>query len=57
MATTQAVAPISRADSATSVVAIVEFFVVPTSVQAMRSTESATFPGPAKYLLFQVFRI
>jgi hypothetical protein len=62
MATVQVVAqastaPKSKAGSIASFAAIREVYDVPASVQAMRSARIAPAPGPARYLLFQVFRI
>jgi len=62
MATAQAVAqavtaPKSRAGRAASFAAIAQLPVIRTSVHPTRFFESAPAPGPARYLLFQVFRI
>jgi len=54
----QAITPTkSRADKATGLVVISQLPVTPASNLITRPVESAPSPGPAKYLLFQVFRI
>jgi hypothetical protein len=47
----------SRVDTATALVAIAQPPVTPASVLTSWSVESASAPGPAKYLLFKAFRI
>src|SRR6266481_2316524 len=47
----------SRTDANTSFVVIAQLPVLPASGLVARSFESASAPGPAKYLRFQVFRI
>jgi hypothetical protein len=54
----QAITPTkSRADKATGFVVISQLPVTPASNLTTRPVESSSSPGPAKYLLFQVFRI
>jgi hypothetical protein len=55
---TQAIATVkSRTGNATAFVAIAQLPITYASLLTTRSVESAPAPGPAKYLLFQVFRI
>jgi len=55
---TQAVTPTkSRADKATALVGMAQLPLTPASNVTTRPFENASSPGPAKYLLFQVFRI
>jgi hypothetical protein len=54
----QAITPTkSRTDRATGLVVIAQLPVTAASNLTTRPVESACSPGPAKYLLFQVFRI
>jgi hypothetical protein len=47
----------SRADKATGLVVIAQLRASPASDLITRTVENASSPGPAKYLLYQVFRI